>query len=173
MAVTAKSFVTDLPEFSNETNYPPSSINYWIAIGVMMLNQGFWGAPSDTATSPPTTMIDFAMEMWVAHNIVLEKQAQDAASVGGDPGTKQGVLNSKSVGGVSAGYDVQAVMELDAGFWNMTIYGTRFIRLARQVGAGPIQIGVGSPPVPFLLFSPDGVPWAGPYPGIMPSDTGF
>lgn len=139
----------------------------------------FWGAASVTPNSPPTTKADFAIELYVAHNLVLEKQAVDAAKAGGDPGTKVGVITSKSVGGVSVSYDVSSMTGEDgAGFWAQTTYGLRFWRLAKSVSAGPIQIGVGRPPAAFLFFNNWGLTgsynaWAGPYPGVEASDTGF
>lgn len=144
-------------------------------------NNPFWGPSSSVASSPPTTVADFATEMWVAHQIILEKQAAAAAATGGDPGTKIGIVSSKSVNGVSVGFDIGATtggtMQANAGYYNQTIYGQRFYRLMKIRGSGPIQIGVGHAPA-FLLFSSGGLlgsgnAWAGPYPGIEQGDTGF
>ncbi len=137
----------------------------------------YWGAASVLATSPPTTLADFATELFVAHQIVLEKQAIDQANSGGDPGTRIGVVTSKSVGGVSVSFDVSQIVDPKSGFWGMTMYGLRFIRLARLRGMGPVQIGIGVAP-PFMFFNSWGLTgsgnaWGGPYPNIMPSDTGF
>lgn len=141
----------------------------------------FWGPSSLTADSPPTTVADFATEMFVAHQIVLEKQALAAAATGGDPGTKIGIINNKSVNGASIGFDVATVaggkMQENAGYYNQTIYGMRFYRLMKIRGSGPIQIGVGRAP-PFLIFNNFGLlgasnAWGGPFPGIEPGDTGF
>lgn len=141
----------------------------------------FWGPGSLTPNSPPTTIADFATEMWAAHQIVLEKQALAAAATGGDPGTKIGIISSKSVNGVSVGFDVGAItggnMQANAGYYNQTIYGIRFYRLMKLRGAGPIQLGIGRPPA-FLFFNNWGLlgssnAWAGPYPGIEQGDTGF
>lgn len=141
----------------------------------------FWGAPSAVPSSPPTTTADFATEMWVAHQLVLEKQAVDQARNGGDPGTKIGVISSKSVNGVSVSFDVGSVaggsMQENAGYYNQTVYGMRFYRLMKIRGSGPIQIGIGHAPA-FLFFNNFGPlggsnAWAGPYPGIQQGDTGF
>ncbi len=141
----------------------------------------FWGASSVLPSSPPTTLADFATEMWVAHQLVLEKQAVDAARTGGDPGTKIGIISSKSVNGVSVGFDIGSItggkMQADAGYYNQTIYGIRFYRLMKIRGSGPIQIGIGQSP-PFLFFQNDGLlgsgnAWAGPWPGIEQGATGF
>lgn len=137
----------------------------------------YWGATSVAATSPPTTLADFATELFVAHSIVLEKQAIDQASTGGNPGTQIGVITSKSIGGVSVSFDVSQIVDQKSGFWGQTQYGLRFIRLARLRGMGPIQIGIGVAPA-FLFFNSWGLTgsynaWAGPYPMLAPSDTGF
>jgi hypothetical protein len=141
----------------------------------------FWGPSSLTANSPPTTIADFATEMWVAHQIVLEKQAIGQAATGGNPGTAVGLITNKSVNGVSVGFDVSVIasgnMQENAGYYNSTIYGMRFYRLMKMRGAGPIQLGIGRAP-PFLFFNSWGIlgssnAWAGPYPGIQQGDSGF
>lgn len=154
-----------------------------VAYGQLTGNGGnpFWGPSSPTANSPPTTIADLATEQWVAHQIVLEQQAIQAATSGGNPGTKIGIISNKSVNGVSVGFDVGSVtggnMQDNAGYYNQTIYGMRFYRLMKLRGAGPIQIGIGRNP-PFLFFNNFGFlgssnAWAGPYPGIEQGDTGF
>lgn len=143
------------------------------------INQ-YWGVSSPLATSPPTTLADLATEQWVAHQIVLEKQAIAAAASGGNPGTSVGVISSKSVNGVSVSFDVGSVtggLQETAGYYNQTTYGQRFYRLMRLRGAGPIQLGIGRAP-PFLFFNTWGLlgssnGWAGPYPGVEMGDTGF
>jgi hypothetical protein len=137
----------------------------------------FWGPTSAVASSPPTTLADFATELWVAHQLVLEKQAVAQAAAGGNPGTAIGVISSKSVNGVSVSYDISAITDNEGGYYNQTIFGLRYWRLARVRGAGPIQLGIGRAP-PFLFFNNWGLTgsfnaWAGPYPGIEPGDTGF
>lgn len=270
MTVTVASFRADFPqEFGNESNYPLSAIQYWLAMANVLLGLGsgvppqvcsftgavdingilivsnvtfgsltlfplllegnnvpvsgaitgqltgplggagtyqanfgqviaaeamvalqsgnfqganpFWGAGSIVPSSPPTTLVDFATEQWVAHQLVLEKQAVDAARAGGDPGTKVGIISNKSVNGVSIGFDVGAItggkMQENAGYYNQTIYGIRFYRLMKLRGAGPIQIGIGRAP-PFLFFNSWGLlgssnAWGGPWSGVAPGDTGF
>lgn len=145
--------------------------------GTSIAGNAFWGPPALTANSPPTTLADFATEMFVAHNLVLEKQAVAQAAQGGDPGTNVGIINSKSVGSVSVGYDVSSIVEDKGGYFNKTLYGMRFLRLARLKGSGPIQIGIGYNYSPFSNWSSfnGGVAlaWGGPWPGVAPSDCGF
>jgi len=139
MTITAAQLRQDYPEFTSTTAYPDSSINYWINMATLMLNTNRWGAASTTST---LAIYDIGMELFVAHNIVLEAKAQAEAAAGAPPGSSTGPVSSKSVGPVSVSYDTQAGIEKDAGHWNLTIYGTRFIKLAKQFGAGPIQVGV-------------------------------
>ena len=141
--ITPATFRADLPEFANTTVYPDLMIAYWIAIGVLMLPTQSWGLGSTTAVSPPSTIYDFGLEMFVAHNCALEAQAIAAAAAGGVPGGggATGNVTSESVGQVSRGYSDGSSMLPDAGHWNLTVYGNRFLFLARLRGKGPIQIG--------------------------------
>jgi hypothetical protein len=141
----------------------------------------FWGPASLTADVPPTTIADFAIQMWVAHQVVLEKQALAAAATGGDPGTKIGIISNKSVNGASMGFDVGAIaggkMQENAGYYNSTIYGMRFYRLMKVRGAGPIQVGIGVAP-PFMFFQGGGYlgssnAWFGPDTFPQQGDVGF
>jgi hypothetical protein len=172
--ITPGTFRADWPEFGSLSVYPNNVVAYWIAIAGMLLNTVYWGIGSTVAVAPPTTKLDFATELFVAHNLVLEQQAFAAAQSGGTPGTQQGVVTSKSVGSVSLGYSVAEVLNLDGSFWNATNYGVRFLWLARLVGSGPIQIGIGKVPLPFLTFVGWGESaWAGPYPYPQQGDSGF
>lgn len=159
--ISAKSFRLDLPEFGDVPIYPDAVIGYWIAWAKLLMNTARWGVGSSEPNNPPTTEYDFGQELFVAHNLVLWKQSADAAKRGGTPGVSTGgAVSSKSVGGVSVSYDTGAAMELNAGHWNKTDYGTRFIQIARMMGAGPLLVGVGSPPNAGL----NGPAWPGPYP---------
>ena len=150
--ITATSFRLDYPEFHNQAIYPNSVVNYWITVAGLLLTTIRWGNGSAAATSPPSTIYDVASELFVAHNLVLEKQAQDTARRGGTPGVSKGAISSDSVGGVSRSYDTASGLEPEAGHWNLTTYGTRFKRLSDLYGAGPIQVGAcdegGSPWTP-------------------------
>jgi hypothetical protein len=125
-------FRQDYTEFTDTTKYPDGLLTYWLNIAIALLNPNRW-----------QDQLDMATELFMAHNIMIEKMARDTAAVNGWPGYAKGPLSSESPGGTSLSYDTSAVQELDAGHWNYTVYGTRFIRLARMFGAGPIQIGAG------------------------------
>ena len=148
MAVTPTSFRADFPAFVDATNYPDSAITFWTTVALQFLNAERW----DTA-------IDIGTELFVAHNLVLEFQANTAAGNGAAPGLSQGMISSKSVDKVSISYDTGSAAELDAGHWNLTIYGQRYVRMARMMGAGGIQLGIGYDP----NFSAASGAWPGPY----------
>lgn len=133
MTVTVSSFRQSFKAFSAPDKYEDGDIENYIALAVLFQNQYRW----DPAT------IDYGTGLFVAHNLVLDARANAAARAGGVPGTVQGVQNSKSVDKVAVGMDANSVIEKDAGWWNMTTYGIRFIQLTRAYGAGGIQVGSG------------------------------
>lgn len=93
-----------------------------------------------TPTYGVSTLFDYGLELMVAHNLVLERRAQDENNKGNVPGWGRGLINNASVDKASVGYDTSAVVEEGGGHWNLTTYGTRFYRLLRMVGAGPFQV---------------------------------
>lgn len=142
--MTGAQFRTDYPEFADTTVFPDSGVNYWLNLAGLMLNTSIgaarWGNLLDTGT-----------ELFMAHNLVLEAQAQKKAAAGGLPGVATGVVSAKSADKLSVNYDVAASSHADAAHWNLTIYGTRFISLVRVIGAGPVQIGAGGAAAPGSL----------------------
>ncbi len=154
MAVTVQQLRADFPEFASTTTFPNSTLTFWLNLAYSLLNAQRWG-----------NQLDVGAELFAAHNIVIEARAQAASASGGIPGEQVGPMNSKSVDKVSIGYDTSSGIQPDAGHWNMTVYGTRFIRLVRMFGAGPLQIGVGVAPA----YS--GGAWPGP--NTTPGMTNF
>jgi hypothetical protein len=136
-------FRVNFPEFANTTVFPPSAVVFWIAVAVMLLPVQTWGAGSTAASTPPTTIMDIGQSLFVAHQLSIEARALKQAANGGIPGSGAGgPVSSESVGGVSRSYDVTIASLENAGPWNLTNYGTRYIFLARLLGKGPLQIGV-------------------------------
>ena len=136
-------FRQNFPEFANTTVFTPGAVAFWISVATMMLPTQTWGLGSTAAQAPVTTPLDMGLSLFVAHNLSLEARAIKAAANGGIPGSGAGgPVSSESVGGVSRSYDVGVAINLDAGPWNLTNYGTRFLFLARLLAKGPIQIGV-------------------------------
>lgn len=127
------------------------------------------GAQTTAGTYQPvaSSILDVGTELFAAHWIVLAKRAADTTKAGGTPGQSVGMVSSKGLGPASIGYNTEAVLEKDAGHWNLTLYGTQLMHFVNMMGAGPIQVGVGAPPCGYF----NGPAWIGPWP--FPSITGF
>jgi hypothetical protein len=152
--ITAQKFRADFPEFCDAEVYLNSQVDYYIKLAYLMLNPSRWG-----------NTIDFGAGLFIAHNISLEARAQATAENGGIPGEQTGPVSSKSVDKVSISYDTGSGVQPGAGHWNLTIYGTRFTRLARMMGSGPIQVGIGVAP------TGSGSAWSGPI--VTPGFSNF
>lgn len=156
--ITPTQLQTDFPEWATivgvTSQQLTSMLQFWLNAAYSFLNADRWGA-----------QLDLGAELFAMHHVALECRDLRAAAGGAIPGLVQGIVTSKAVGDVSEGLDVSHAMELDAGHWNNTLYGTRFIRIARMMGAGPIQVGIGFAP-PFTIGA-----WSGPpcWPGWLGS----
>lgn len=127
--VTSSTFREHFPEFQSEAKYPNGTVNFWLGIADKFVMLDRWGDSKD-----------FGVELFTAHQITIAKSNTNAEAVGGLAGQNLGPANSKSVGEVSVGYDTNMSMEVGAGHWNLTSYGKQFIRLARMIGAGAVQL---------------------------------
>lgn len=128
--LTVNQFRLNYPEFSSTTLFPASQVNYWIGIAYSFLNANRWGQ-----------QLEFGVELYTAHNLSLEGRAKLDAQNNGIPGMSPGMVIAKTVGQVGIKYDNKPSQETDGGHWNLTIYGVRFLRIAKLMGAGPIQVG--------------------------------
>lgn len=117
------------PEVSSEPDYPTATLSFWLDQAYGMTNAERFG-----------TRLDLAAQLFALHHVVLEAEALKRARNRGTPGLANGITNSESVDKVSVGYDTQGGSELDAGHWNLTIYGSRYVAMARLFAAGPIQL---------------------------------
>jgi Protein of unknown function (DUF4054) len=122
-------FRANFPEFANTTVYPDSMLTFWATLAEAMLPVRVWN-----------TIWPLAVNLYVAHELVLAAQNVSTSSVGGSPGQSGGIANSKTVGSASIGYDSVTPSEKDAGFWNLTNYGRQLYRLMMIFGAGCIQL---------------------------------
>lgn len=143
MTVTVASFKTDFCEFADIALYRDNDISFWLKYGLLSLNPNRWG-----------DFLDLGVELFIAHNLTIERQAKAAAANGAPPGLATGIVSSKSVDSVSISYDTNSAMEKDAGQWNLTTYGQRYWRMMRMFGAGPVQVGIGCGDI--------NSPWNGP-----------
>ena len=160
MTVTSASFRSNLTEFADASRFPESQVTYWLGLAAKLVaNTSRWG-----------NLIDDGIQLFIAHNLTLERRAMDEADNGAAPGLSTGMINNKSVDKVSVGYDTTSAMELDAGHWNLTIYGMRYIRLARLIGAGPVQVGTPDCDPSGALGSSGA--WPGPWFSGTPNPSG-
>ncbi|CAJ0895973.1 hypothetical protein R77569_04551 [Ralstonia mannitolilytica] len=127
--MTPADFRTIFPEFTDPAKYTDASIEFWMGIAASLVNPDRWGVLTDQGIALVT-----------AHHLVLAQRDQATAAVGGAPGEVKGPTASKSVDKVSVSYDTGAVALSDAGFWNLTTYGVRFMTIARAMGAGGMQL---------------------------------
>ncbi len=161
--INAAQFRADFPEFASTSAFTDAQISFWLSIASQTLNGSRWGAsaaatwPTDLTTAPTRTLYDLGSELITAHNLALEGRAAAAAANGGIPGESSGMLNSKSVDKVSAGYDTSSVADKSGGHWNLTTYGLRYWRYAKLMGAGAQLVNVGTN-YPWL----NGPAWGGP-----------
>lgn len=156
IAVPANSWVQqfrqDFPEFANVAQYPTSVINFWYGVAKKFLDPNRW-----------CDSINTGLELYVAHNVVLQAQSQRAVNAGGDPGLRTGVIAAENSGDQSVSYDVSSTAEQGAGFWNKTSYGQQYYHLAMLFGAGAIYLGAGCEPIDGSTAA-----WSGPPPWPIP-----
>lgn len=129
MTVTVAKLRADFSEFANSAVYSDSTINFWLTLAGKLLPDCRWG-----------TVLPEATELFVCHNLTLERQARAASAAGAPPGVQTGPVSAKTVGPASVNYDTANAMAADAGHWNLTTYGTRFAWLSSLFGAGPVQV---------------------------------
>jgi hypothetical protein len=101
------------------------------------------------------------VQQFVAHNLVLEGLSAAEGGNGSPPATTVGPVVTKTVGELTIVYDPSSGINPDDTSWNLTNYGSRFVKLAKQFGSIPTQLGIGHAP-PF-----GGPPW----PGVVYRDT--
>jgi len=154
--ITSGKFRANFPEFADPSVYPDSALQYWVTVACLLLNPSRW-----------CDMLCVATELFVAHNLVLEAKTTQEALAGGWPGISKGMINSEFAGAVTVSYDTAEIAEVDGGNYNETVYGRRFLRLARMFGAGPIQVGPGGcgpSGGPFFGGVAEPNAWVGPWP---------
>ena len=127
---TPDEFRAVAPAFSDPVMFPDAEIQFWLDAASILLTCR-WGSALGIGTI-----------LFVEHNLALDASANPVSGTGGVPGMMHGVVSSEAAGAVSVSYDTGVASESDAGHWNLTLYGERFIRMARLIGAGPIQLGV-------------------------------
>lgn len=129
MPITVANFRDLFPEFSDSSVYLDERIEPWLTLAQTMLPASRW-----------RNLYTMGVSLFVGHYLTLGRQAELTASRGGAPGIGLGVLTSKSINGVSAGYNTQLAALRDGGDWNLTTYGVRFLSFARMIGSGGVIV---------------------------------
>lgn len=157
LCLTSAQFRAIYPAFADTVLYTDFAIDYWIAIGTILLNYRRWGR-----------LLGYGLGLFVAHNLALQQMQLQTAAAGGVGGLAKGPIASETPGSVSLSYAVDASAEPGGGYYNYTVYGQAFIRYARLMGAGVFYIGVGqTPPGAQGLNNTiyNGPAWNGPWNG--------
>ncbi|OVZ89941.1 hypothetical protein CBW58_18145 [Yersinia frederiksenii] len=126
---TSDQFRASFPEFTNETRYPNTSINFYLSMADDLLDQDRFG-----------DKFVYLAELMTAHYVELRGKRTASAALGGVNTSGGGVATSKSVDKVSVSYDVSGIINPDAGFWNNTDYGREFFFWWSMFGMGGRQI---------------------------------
>jgi hypothetical protein len=127
--ISVLQFREDFPEFRDPSVYADSQVALYANLAAKLFDARRWA-----------DLLDLGIELYTAHNLVLDALAVKSARNGGIPGTAGGILSSKSVGSASVSYDTGAGTEDGAGSYNLTIYGRRLWRLIRLAGMAPTQV---------------------------------
>lgn len=131
MAVTIDGFRGAFPVFQDPLNFPDPEVQFWLDLGTKLLSAERWA-----------DLLDYGLQLFMAHNLATEFAATNAGANGGVIGGIVGPVTSAAVDKVSYSRDPQGAMDPKNGHWNLTIWGLKYIKLVRLVGAGPIQVGV-------------------------------
>lgn len=131
-AVTVAQFRLLLPEFADSSVYLDEQVDPWLTLAASLLDALRWG-----------TAYNLGVALFTAHQLTLQRQAVLIAQRGGIPGTSTGIVQSKSINGVSVSYNTSMSFLQGAGDWNLSVYGVRFIGFARMFGSGGVLV-VGS-----------------------------
>lgn len=126
---TSDHFRTNFPEFSDETRYPTSTIDFYLSMADTLLDQDKFG-----------DQFVYLAQLMTAHYVEVSSKRSRTAALGGVNTSGGGVATSKSVDKVSVSYDVTGIINPDAGFWNNTDYGREFFWWWSMFGAGGRQI---------------------------------
>ena len=126
---TVAQFRGDFPEFASATAYTDARVQFYLDLAETRLDPMRW-----------EDLWVYGVELYVAHGLSLAKARADATLAGRAPAGTAGLLTSKTVGSVSASYDVSDVTSEGAGTYNLTAYGVEYWQLMRTIGIGGMQL---------------------------------
>lgn len=134
VTLTPAQFRQQFNMFADPLIYNDFGIQLWITLANTLLDVNRWAE-----------LINYGAALYVAHELTLMQRDILTAQAGGVPGAVQGILTSKAVDKVSAGYDALVVALEDGGEFNMTRFGIQFLKLARWMGSGGVQLSPQGP----------------------------
>ncbi len=126
---TVAMFRQMFPEFRDSSQFLDELVRPWLTLWSGQLRECVW-----------QSLWHVGVYLATAHVIALSKRDSLITARGGIPGMAVGVVSSKAVSGVSISYDTNAGLLAGAGDWNLSVYGVRFLGLARMVGTAAVQI---------------------------------
>ena len=135
------------PGLADPQRYPDALVQHYLTLGAAQLDWSRW-----------QDLYFEGLCDWTAHYVVVQVRNAQAAERGAVSGNAIGRVTSKSVGGVSVNYDIGGTEEQDGGQWNTTTYGSAFLRNAKMVGSGGVQLGGDPSSIP----ANNGPGWPGP-----------
>lgn len=127
--LSESSFRESMPMFTDTAIYPQSQFNFYLKLGLKLLNKQRWD-----------DLLDEGLTFFIAHYLALYQRSMALSAIGGDVGKVIGNETSKSVDSVAKSMDVSGILIVDAGHWNQTTFGVQFYQLAMMIGAGGIQL---------------------------------
>lgn len=131
--ITIEQFRQAMPGFSDSAVFDDPSLQLWLDAADKLHHEERWG-----------DLLTLGKQLFVAHYITVDALMAKEAGMGGIGGLRSGAITSEGGDSVNVSFDVSGTTEVDAGHWNQTVWGKRYIRLARLVGAGPVHVGAGS-----------------------------
>lgn len=148
--VTIQAFRETLPMFADSNTFDDPTLQFWLDLGDKLHNADRWG-----------DLLATGIQLFAAHYISVDAVMAKEAARGAPVGLRGGAIVSESGDSVSISFDNSGTNEDGAGHWNQTVWGKRYYRLMRLVGAGPVQVGAETGGVNVSSSA-----WAGPPYGI-------
>lgn len=131
MTIDVGIFRSIFPEFQDATSIPDALIQFNLDLAYNSLPPEVWG-----------DRLDAAAGFYAAHFVALAVQRAVSVALGrpvGSVGVASGIMSSKSVGSVSASYDVGVGQTEGGGSFNLTQYGQSYLTLLASTAAGALQ----------------------------------
>jgi len=125
-------FRLDFPEFADEDVYTDSMCGFWAGVGEQINSPEVFGGAYNQL-----------IELFTAHNLVLQARAIKVSSVGGVPGREGGAITEKTAGSVTQQYDGASAGTPGQGNFNETVYGRQYLYLRKMFWHGAIAVGNG------------------------------